>query len=83
MGWQPIETAPRDGTVIDLWADGERWPDCYWGKRRYWSVDGDETKTSAWLMEPPDWIWATMNERIPCDVAPTHWMPRPAPPASE
>lgn len=34
-GWQPIETAPRDGTFIDIWtASGTRLTDC-----RY-DVDG-------------------------------------------
>jgi hypothetical protein len=31
MSWQPIETAPRDGTMIDVWAwPGERIPDVSW-----------------------------------------------------
>ena len=29
QGWRPIESAPRDG-LIDLWADGRRFMDCYW-----------------------------------------------------
>lgn len=33
--WQKIDTAPRDGTKVDLWMvdqDGEGWrePDAYW-----------------------------------------------------
>lgn len=28
--WQPIETAPRDGTVVDLWYRGERITDYRW-----------------------------------------------------
>jgi hypothetical protein len=40
-GWKPIETAPKAG-VIDLWADGLRWPDCYWveGTTGYWTCQG-------------------------------------------
>ncbi|MCY1741174.1 hypothetical protein [Ensifer sp. SL37] len=30
-GWAPIDTAPRDGTIIDLWhVDGYRVPDTWW-----------------------------------------------------
>lgn len=82
MGWRTIDSAPRDGTVIDLWANGERWPDCYFGKRRYWSLDGNETTTLAWLMETPDWVWVTLNENLPRGTTPTHWMPHPKPPGS-
>ncbi len=45
--WNPIETAPKDGTVIDLWmncsqAGGHRVTDAYWnekGEHRTW-LDG-------------------------------------------
>lgn len=26
--WQPIETAPKDETIVDLWCDGKRYPNC-------------------------------------------------------
>lgn len=33
MEWQDIETAPKDGTLIDLWTlHGERVPDCFFNK---------------------------------------------------
>lgn len=34
-GWQPIETAPKDGSECDLWANGKRWTDCIW-TGKYW-----------------------------------------------
>ena len=36
-GWLPIETCPRDfgGTKFDVWANGQRYADCWWGKATY------------------------------------------------
>ena len=69
-GWQPIETAPKDGTVILTWGcihnDG--------------GVDMGETpacRTSWWLDVYASWyceLWGGHE--------PTHWMPLPAPPAA-
>jgi len=63
--WQPIETAPKDGTAVDLWVksgDGKmRWriPDCWW-----------HTGSN---------LWRALSVAIhPSNV--THWMPPPDPP---
>jgi hypothetical protein len=41
--WQPIETAPRDGTRVLLWDGG---PEAYIG---YWSGD-------SWISYPSHWM---------------------------
>jgi hypothetical protein len=69
--WQPIETAPKDGTVIDLWC----WP--YNGQARrmtgYWWVRGVGWRTD---LRENDIAKSKWNK-------PTHWMPMPAPPKAE
>lgn len=64
--WQPIETAPKDGTIIDLWVveldcddSGFRFADAYWLEGA-WVDDFEEVDEAA------------------CRI--THWMPRPEPP---
>jgi hypothetical protein len=66
--WQPIETAPKDGTVIDLWIPGwERFADCHWSK-----------------IEPAGWTSDFGDVVLECtgNTEPTHWMPLPEPPTS-
>lgn len=74
--WEPIYTAPKDGTRVDLWVkhwrhwddgfDTMRCPNCYWN-------DGDSMANRA-----PYWVNLESGWR------PTHWMPLPSPPpASE
>lgn len=71
--WQPIETAPKDGTrvLVSLWA----WDDPATGDRLteivYWG--GDD-----WRNGYPDDVDAFANTVNP----PTHWMPLPEPPKS-
>lgn len=68
--WQPIETAPKDGTKVDLWAfwpegsESKRSTDCYW-------VSGDK-----------EWSFGRWSESsyVHRPVI-THWRPLPAPPA--
>jgi hypothetical protein len=71
--WQPIETAPKDGTLVDLWYiwwvasldgfDGRRLTNGYWSKAN------DEVGH-----------WATREKEMPVNVKFTHWMPIPEPP---
>jgi len=65
--WKPIETAPRDGTAVDLWAVP------YNGTRRrmtnYWWVDGIG--------------WRTESRKLDLDelgLTAVLWCPLPAPP---
>lgn len=70
-GWRPIETAPRDGTQVDLWQpigdSGDRIADCRWmnGCWREWGIGDFDTMD-----------WRRLDGREP-----THWRPLPAPPA--
>jgi len=70
MNWQPMKTAPKDGTSILLFIEGQaiegHWPDDSWNE---WSV--------AWVSSHGCGCCASSNE------APTHWMPLPAKPEKE
>lgn len=66
IGWEPITTAPKDGTEVDLWVEWEcpcggdplrgRVPDC------------------TWCEEGQCWAGLEVYER------PTHWTRPPPPP---
>ena len=72
MEWLPIETAPRDGTAVDLWGvnhlhyakTGRRATNVTWGPIRDWMGK-----------ERVDWQHGHGE-----DFEPTHWMPLPMPP---
>jgi hypothetical protein len=77
MTWQPIETAPRDGTRILV----------SFGDMGVWQVSWTEPAYDDWM------IWCVDdNKHGPYALrgyaatgprAPTHWQPLPAPPTSE
>jgi len=59
---QGMETAPKDGTKIDLWTENGRIADCWWSNG-YWV---------HWWMGGFDQMGAYRIGEIP-----THWMPVP------
>lgn len=84
-GWNPIETAPKDGTMVLLYC-GEgcgtmlaRWiaPCNFLNESEYRGDLGD------W--EDEDWFFADFVEggRVSNDGVPTHWMPLPKKPRTE
>jgi len=66
--WQPIETAPRDGTDFMVW-NGEVMTLSTWGKTAHVPIYG-------WLQI----AWADPEDADLMYPQPTHWMPRPNPP---
>lgn len=65
--WRPIETAPKDGTRVDLWQQGHRVTDAFWDEgEEWWCIDS---------------LYSD-GEPCPLAVSPepTHWRPLPAPP---
>jgi hypothetical protein len=84
QGWQGIESAPRDGTAIDLWCGNSEFPyrvtDVQWrepSESEWWVHGGEGMKTAdAQWIDPCGWPMSG-------DEAPTHWMPLPTPPAAQ
>jgi len=64
MNWQPIETAPKDGTFVLL--SGHElpvWQGSWVGRVGRYPING----------------WTRFNS-VDIDWSPTHWMPLPEPP---
>jgi hypothetical protein len=79
--WQPIETAPKDGQAIDVWAvtksgrHGYRLVGVKWHAEKadwFYTADSDEEFS---IENPEEWLG-----RMPSVV--THWMPIPAGPVA-
>lgn len=70
MNWQPIKTAPKDGTRVLLWCDETpRIVVSEWAKFDEWQ---------GWVFS--DEALADIQPEGPS--CPTHWMPLPPPPPS-
>ena len=73
MSWQPIATAPRDGTPVLLFCPDATEPSTIIAA--FWEFENDP--------DPPTW-YEFWNDVAPAlDVVPTHWQPLPAPPEAE
>lgn len=70
-GWQPISTAPKDGTVIDLWV---QWPE---------HNDARRTPDAHWSCAVGEWQLGQYHAgQFVHRPMITHWMPEPAPPSA-
>lgn len=87
MTWQPIETAPRDGTEFQARIPGNGEDNVIaWNDADFLDSEGNDC--GAWVFtrdqEPPDcWtdgICWEVNEDGVASVRPTHWMPLPEAP---
>ena len=78
MKWQPIKTAPKDGTEILLFGKYEG--------EIHLSDEGviiGRFNVYAYPEDSPDvWIGAR-SDYYEVDIAPTHWAPLPSPPRKE
>jgi len=85
MEWQPIETAPKDGTPIILF--GGRVTAGHWEAER-WPVSAEyHGSTGEYLgqFETGECIeawWYSEDGGFDSESQPTHWMPLPPPPAA-
>ncbi len=69
--WQPLQTAPRDGSKVDVWTqDGFRYIDVFW-------YEGPAYPEGAFV-----YFDSELRDLIDVDDA-THWMHPPAPPSHE
>lgn len=75
MQWQPIETAPRDGTVIDIWAIPD--PDIFKDGSTYTKMHLEKyfpRRFADCYFE--NYMWHGIHDFM----TPTHWMPLPQSP---
>ncbi|WP_373318459.1 DUF551 domain-containing protein [Laribacter hongkongensis] len=74
MEWQPIETAPKDGTEFDAWSKfGGRVPNVFWG-----NPTSSRTTSKCFCVYEYEWhVVPVLDNTL------THWMPLPAPPKQD
>lgn len=63
IGWQPIETAPKDGTLVDLVFRGPiRITDCKWSEGEWWQTEQYESYVcvSNGPAQPTHWSRPTL-----------------------
>lgn len=68
MKWRSINTAPKDGSEIDLWVDDRRIADCCWRV--------PSSPKTDWPREKADWCYYHVGwcEWVEIGEEPTHWL---------
>lgn len=74
MGWQPVETAPKDGTRVLMVKLG--FQVCI----GYWLINHGLWATTDPEDYPDEETWEA--EQLGSRYYPTHWMPLPEPPSN-
>lgn len=85
--WRDISSAPKDGTIIDLWMNGRRYADVYWSFSR--NQKGERLEDPIW----DGWVQVEERKGLSGNSYPnyidekgksaTHWMLIIAAPSSE
>ncbi len=84
VGWQPIATAPKDGTEMLGFREDGGIMLMRWTSLSEFLTDG-EIEAAGYdedILFQPDWFYADFvsGGRLDGDIAPTHWMPLPEAP---
>lgn len=77
MEWQPIETAPKDGTIVLLWGE---WAGEINGQSGIDTMDIGSFIDGKSDYDGDDWWLLVTGDAYACWMRPTHWMPLPPPP---
>ena len=70
MEWQPIETAPKDGTTVFVWYEAS--------VKSHGDFD-NRVRLAKWIECLGEWQVHGVGGNVPPKV--THWMPIPNPPS--
>ena len=87
--WKPIDTAPKDGTKVDLWVvdeyiknkqpkNGERICDAWWVEGQY--ISSKKTNYTGWVYYNGNNTCAVEHGFVGGARYATHWIPLPDPP---
>ena len=82
VAWRPIETAPKDGSIIDVWRPEGGRDTVFWGFPSHECGEMGQYCDSEWhSIRAPGWVCSTFNQLVGRKHAPfTHWMPLPSAP---
>lgn len=84
VAWRPIDSAPKDGTAIDVWRDEGGRETVYWGYPPHECGEMGGLCDSDWhSIRAAGWVCNTFGEFLGRNHNPfTHWQPLPTGPSS-